>query len=174
MPAQEFYYLSDQDVAALIAYIKSLPPVDNELPVSTVGPIGRLLYLRGEMPLVPAELTDRNGEHPPAPEPGITVSYGWYLSTGCAGCHRQDFSGGTIPGAPPDWPPAPDLTPSGNLRNWSEQDFIQAMRTGIKPDGERFRPPMPYQALSALTDEELKAIWLFLQSLPPSKRDSNP
>jgi len=166
MPAQEFFHLGDEDLAALIYYLKTLPPVDNELPENSVGPIGRVLYLQGSMPLVPAELTDHAADHPAAPEPGITVQYGKYLTVGCTGCHGADFSGGPIPGVPPEWPPAANLTPAGNLRNWTEQGFIQAMRTGVKPSGERFSEYMPYAVLKAMTDDELKAVWLFLTSLP--------
>ncbi len=168
MPAQEFFYLSDTDLAALIAYLKTLPPVDHVPPKSSIGPLGRILYLTRQMPLVPAELTDHASEHPEAPTPGITVEYGRYLSTGCIGCHGQEFTGGPIPGAPPDWPPAADLTPSGNLKHWNESDFIRAMRTGIKPDGQPFSQQMPYQTLNAMTDDELKAVWLFLKSLTTS------
>ncbi len=166
MPAQEFFHLGDEDLAALIHYLKTLPPVDNELPENSVGPIGRVLYLQGNMPLVPAELTDHAADHPAAPEPGITVQYGKYLTVGCTGCHGADFTGGPIPGVPPDWPPAANLTPAGNLRNWTEQGFIQAVRTGVKPSGERFSEYMPYAVLKAMTDDELKAVWLFLTSLP--------
>ena len=166
MPAQEFFHLGDEDLATLIHYLKTLPPVDNELPENSIGPIGRVLYLQGNMPLIPAELTDHTADHPAAPEPGITVQYGKYLTVGCTGCHGADFTGGPIPGVPPDWPPAANLTPAGNLRNWTEQGFIQAVRTGVKPSGERFSEYMPYAVLKAMTDDELKAVWLFLTSLP--------
>ncbi len=167
MPAQEFYYLSDEDLGALIAYLKEVPPVDKEWPVSHVGPLGRVLFLAGQFPLVPAEMIDHQAPRPPAPPPGITVAYGRYLATGCVGCHMEDFAGGPIPGAPPDWPPAANLTPAGHVGEWSEADFITAMRTGVKPDGEPISQVMPFQSFGAMTDAELKALWLFLQSLPP-------
>lgn len=166
MPAHELFYLSDGDVAALIAYLKTLPAVDNVVPESTIGPLARLFYLIGKMPLIPAELTNHSAVHPDAPTPGVTVEYGRYLTVGCIGCHGKDFKGGPIPGTPPDWPPAADLTSSGNLKNWTESDFIKAMRSGKKPDGQDFSQYMPYQTLNAMTNEELKAVWLFLTSLP--------
>ncbi len=166
MPSLEFFHLSDEDLAALIAYLRTLPPVNKTLPVSTVGPLGRFLYLMGKIPLIHAELVDHSAAHPVAPSPAITVEYGRYLALGCMGCHGPRLTGGKIPGAPPEWPPAADLTPSGNLKNWDENDFIEAIRTGIKPNGQKFLPQMPYQTLNAMTDKELKAVWLFLQSLP--------
>lgn len=167
MPAQDFYHLSDEDLAALIAYLKSVPPVNNSLPDDAIGPLGRILFLAGQLPLVPAEMIDHDGPRPYAPPPGVTVEYGQYLAVTCTGCHGQDLSGGPIPGAPPNWPPAANLTPAGHLAEWSEGDFISAMRTGISPDGHEIDPVMPIEAVRAMTDEELKALWLFLQSLPP-------
>jgi len=167
MPSQEFYYLSDEDLGALIAYLKSVPPVDNEPPQDRVGPLGRVLFLAGQFPLIPAELIDHDGPRPQVPPPGVTVEYGRYLAVGCIGCHGPDYAGGPIPGGSPDWPPAANLTPAGQLAGWTEAGFIAAMRTGVKPGGERFNEAMPYEAVGAMTDEELKALWLFLQSLPP-------
>ena len=166
MPAQEFYYLSDEDLGALIAYMRTIPPVDNVPPEDAVRPLGRILFLAGKFPLIPAEMIDHDAPRPEAPEPGVTVAYGQYLAVGCAGCHGQDFTGGPIPGMPPGTPPAADLTPSGHVADWSEAEFIAAMRTGVSPDGHEISPVMPLEAVGAMTDDELKAIWLFLQSLP--------
>lgn len=170
MPSQEFYFLSDEDLGALIAYLKTIPPVDNPIPENRVGPMGRVLFLAGEFPLVPAELIDHAGSRPSAPPPGVTVEYGQYLAVGCAGCHGSDFSGGPIPGAPPEWPPAENLTPAGDLATWTEADFIETMRTGVTPSGHELNSEyMPWPVVGRMTDDELKAIWLYLQSLPPKQ-----
>lgn len=167
MPAQEFYYLSDADLGAVIAYIRSVPPVDTALPAKTVGPLGRVLFLSGQFELLPAELVDHTGPRPVAPEPGVTVEYGQYLAVGCIGCHGPGFSGGPIPGAPPEFPPARNLTPGGELAGWSEADFITTMRTGVTPGGKPLDNEfMPWKTIGQMTDDELKAVWLFLQSLP--------
>lgn len=166
MPAHEYFFLSNEDLNAIIVYLKTIPSVDKEIPENSIGPIARILYLKGDLSLIPAEQIDHSQEHPEAPKPGISVAYGEYLAIGCIGCHGKDFKGGPIPGMPPDWPPAADITPGGKLKNWSEEDFITAMRTGIKPDGQPFSPYMPYQTLQAMTDTELRALWLFLSSLP--------
>lgn len=169
MPAQEFYFLSDEDLGALIAYIKSVTPVDKTLPENSIGPLGRVLFLAGQLPLIPAEMVDHNAPRPVAPEPGVTVEYGQYMAVGCVGCHGPNFSGGPITGVPPDWPPASNLTPAGNLKNWSEDDFITAMRTGLTPEGYNLNATyMPWPGLGQMTDDELKAIWVYLQSLPPA------
>lgn len=170
MPAQEFYYLSDADLGEIIAYVKSIPPADNELPANTVGLLGRVLLLTGQIELLPVEVIDHTGPRPSAPEPGVTVEYGEYLAVGCIGCHGQDFSGGPITGAPPDWPAPPNLTPGGGLAGWSEEDFITTMRTGVTPIGRQLRNEyMPWEVIGQMTDDELKATWLYLQSLPPKE-----
>jgi mono/diheme cytochrome c family protein len=168
MPSQEFYYLSDVDLGMLIAYLKSVPPVDNELPKNRGGPLGRVLYLTGQVALVPAELIDHTAPRPTAPEPGVTVAYGEYLAVACMGCHGAGYSGGPIPGAPPDSVPAANITPDqeSGIGTWSEVDFFRALREGERPDGSQISPEMPWKATAQMTDDELKAMWLYLQSLP--------
>lgn len=177
MPAQEFYYFSDKDLGDLIAYVKSVPAVDNELPASEVRPLGRVLFLAGQLDLVPAELIDHTGPRPVTPEPGVTTQYGEYLAAvgGCHGCHGPGLSGGPVPGTPPDdpdFPPAANITPGGKVADWSEADFIQAMRTGQRPDGSQIHPFMPWAAIGQMTDDELKATWAYVQSVP-AKPDGN-
>lgn len=169
MPAQEMNHLSDEDLGALIAYLRTVPAVDNKLPDNSVGLLGRVLLVTGQIPLLPAELIDHDAPLAAAPEPGITAEYGLYLARGCQGCHGSDLAGGPIPGAPPDAPPAPNLTPAGNLGNWSENDFFSTMRSGATPDGRQLDGEwMPWQTTAKMTDDELKAVWLFLQSVPSS------
>ena len=63
--------------------------------------------------------------------------------------------------------PAPNLTPGGGLARWSEADFINTLRTGTTPDGRQLDNEfMLWEDIGLLTDDELKAIWLYLQSLP--------
>jgi mono/diheme cytochrome c family protein len=170
MPAHEFSVLSDEDVGAIIAYIRAQPPVDNVLPESKPGPLARVLFLTGDLPLLPVELIDHESPRPPAPEPGVTVEYGEYLAVVCQGCHQADYAGGPIPGAPPDAPPALNLTPGGELAGWTEADFIATIRTGVTPGGRVLDPSMPAGQFTAMTDDELKAIFLFLQSLPSKEQ----
>lgn len=168
MPADDYYHLSDADLGAVIAYLKSLPPVDSEQPDSSVGPLARALNLAGQFPLFSAERIDHTGPRPTAPPAGPTAEYGKYLvSVGCAGCHGPGLSGGPVPSFPPDAPPALNLTSGGEMGVWSEADFFNAMRTGVNPAGRELDSEwMPWPAFKQLTDEELRAIWLHLQSVP--------
>ena len=170
MPSNQHYIMSDKDLGALLAYIQSLPPVDNELPGLTLNLFPRLMYVLGPMDfLVPAELIDHDAPRPPAPERGVTAKYGEYLAGLCSLCHGPGFSGGPIPGTPPEDPPALNLTPAGELAAWTFEDFLTAMRSGVTPSGRQLRDEyMPYQTLfGEMSDEEWEAIWLFLQTLPP-------
>jgi mono/diheme cytochrome c family protein len=169
MPAQTFYPMSDKDLGAIIAYVKSVPPVDNELPKLKLGVLPRVMFLAGQMDFaVPAEIIDHNAPRPPAPEQGVTADYGKYLAGLCTLCHGAGFSGGPIPGTPPSDPPALNLTPGGELVGWTFDDFLHAMRTGVTPGGRQLREEfMPYKSLFGdMTDDEWEAIWLYLQTLP--------
>lgn len=167
MPSQEFSHLSDQDTGDLLAYLHSLPAVDRTPPENRIGPIGRVLFLAGKIPLLPAEVVDHEST-PALPEVGPTAAYGAYLSAACVGCHGKAFAGGHIPGTPPDWPDAANLTPvPGGLADWSEADFRKALREGIAPGGRQLQTRyMPVSATRHLTDVEVSALFAFLRSLP--------
>ncbi len=166
MPSNEFNHFSDEDLAAIIAYVRAQPPVDNELPKSKVGLLPRLLYVTNKLDLVPAELID-HAKHPPTIPAGVTREYGEYMAQtgGCFGCHGPGLSGGPIPGAPPSFPKATNITPTG-IGKWTEAQFIQAMRSGVRPDGTAINPFMPWNAVGQLSDDELRALWLYLTSVP--------
>ncbi|HLF36395.1 MAG TPA: cytochrome c, partial [Anaerolineales bacterium] len=74
MPSNSYYYIGDVDLAAIIAYLKSLPPVDNELPERDLGLLYQLAIL-SDPSLIPAEVIDHTGPRPPAPEPGVNAEY---------------------------------------------------------------------------------------------------
>jgi mono/diheme cytochrome c family protein len=168
MPSHEYNVLTDEDLSALVAYLRSVPPVDNSPAKSTVGPIGRLLFLKGDLHLLPAEIIDHDAPRPTAPVPGPTAEYGAYLSTGCTGCHGASFSGGKIPGTPPEFPPAANITPDPEtgIGAWTEADFFRSLREGRRPDGSELAAEMPWQLTRQMTDDEIRAIWLHLRSVP--------
>jgi mono/diheme cytochrome c family protein len=161
MPSTMFYHFSDRDLGAIIAYLQSLPPVDNELPDKQIGLMGRLIILQ-EPSLLPAQQIDHDAPRPPVPEPAVTAEYGRYLSMSCQLCHGEDLAGSDEPGA------GLNLTPAGDLYDWTEADFIRTMRTGVTPEGDNLNPDlMPWKRIGEMNDEELRAIWLYLQTLSP-------
>lgn len=168
MPSKDFTELSDRDVAAIVGYIKSLPPVDRQVPAIAMGPVARVLLAVGKFRLS-ADLIDHAPAAAPAVIPaGITPEYGRYLATTCTGCHNSHFSGGKIAEGPPDWPPAANLTRGNGTRiaGWTEADFIRTLRTMKAPDGTPVNPVMP-AVFGQMDDTELKALWSYLQTLPP-------
>ena len=168
MPANDFAGLSDADVAALIAYLRSVPAVRAALPELEVGPLARVLWLFGAFPLLPAENVAHDPGPRTAPVAAVTAEYGRYVAQSCTGCHGEDFAGGPLAGAPPSLPPPTNLTPHPTgLAAWSEEDFIVAMRQGKRPDGSAIDPFMPWKNFGQMDDTELKAVWAYLRSLPP-------
>jgi mono/diheme cytochrome c family protein len=157
MPYRLFNRLSDEDAAALIAYLKSVPRVDRELSPTTLRLPGYLMVGTFD---VDELLPDRAGPEGGAPEPGPTAAYGRYLaSTTCVECHGQDLRGGKHPA--PQAPPGPSLVSAGS---WSLEEFARAVREGITPT-RRLTPWMPVKAFSDLTDVEVAALHRYLQNL---------
>lgn len=168
MPSLAFWHFSDQDLGAVIAYVKSATPVDNDLGQKSLKPVGRILLSVGAFgDILAAEVLDHDALRPSAPPQAVTADYGQYLvdTLDCRSCHAATLVGGQSP--EPGAPSSPDLTPAGILSVWSSADFIQTMRTGSTPYGRQLDPAfMPYEEYSRLTDEDLTAIFLYLQSLP--------
>lgn len=165
MTSQAFYYWSDADVGAVIAYMKQVPPVDNVLPARNFAAIGRVMVGTGLIPPLSVDLIDHSTSPPPAPEPGVTIAYGEYLARTCSECHGEQLNG--MPFGPPgEEVPSPNLTPGGELAAWSEEDFFDSLRRGITPSGNVLSTEMPWLYYGRMSDEELKAIWMYLQSLP--------
>ena len=165
MPSDDFQTMSDADVTALIAYVRSVPPVDREIAPSTLRPLGRALLVAGQLPVLAAEriVAPRHATPIPAPDAG----YGRYLADvgGCTGCHGPGLSGGPIPGAPPEWTPAANLTPAG-IGSWSKADFERALRRGVRPDGTPIDTVMPWRSTARMTEDEVTALWAYLRTVP--------
>jgi len=168
MPSEYYYYINDQELGEMIAYLKTSASVENQLPSTHIQPLGIVLIGAGAFgDLIAAEKIDHQAARPAVVEPGVTVAYGDYLVRAgqCSTCHGDDLQGGKDPD--PYAPPAPDLTRRGELAAWSEADFIQVFRTGKTPTGRPLNQYMPWREIGRMTDDELKAMWLYLQSLPP-------
>jgi mono/diheme cytochrome c family protein len=172
MPSTEFYYLSEVDLGRVIAYIKSVPPENRKMPPSQLSFTGRIVMnITKEITFLPAEIIPHDAPRPQAPKAGATPEYGEYLTYSCKVCHGLTLSGGEIPGFPPEWPAAPNLT-FGNgsrLPGWSEADFIQLIRTGMKHAHAINPDYMPWESYRHMTDEELRAVYAYLKSLPPKE-----
>lgn len=172
MPSHEYNPLGERDVKALIAYLQQLEPVDNVQPDPSPGPMMRILYLQGSVPLlVSAELIDHDKEIPEAPEVAPTREYGEYVANMCKGCHGETFSGGPIPGVPPDFPPATNLTPhESGIKDWSREDFETVLTEGKTPDGKRLdKKYMPWNLTKRMLEEERAALYKYFMSVAPKE-----
>jgi mono/diheme cytochrome c family protein len=165
MPSPEWHEMADADVAAIVAFLQQLPPSDHQPPPLEVRPVGRVMWLLGQFPLLPAQAIDHSPRARVAPPVGPTAEYGKYIAQGCKGCHGEDYAGQHVPGTPPAFPDAQNLTPAA-LGAWQEADFVRAMRTGVRPDGSKIDPFMPWKNFGQMDDVELQAIWAYLKSLP--------
>jgi mono/diheme cytochrome c family protein len=160
MPAEAYNLLSDVDLAAMIGYLRTLPPVDRETKPPRLGPMARALYVAAGFPLLPVKLIDHVAVRRVS-VPGPTAQYGQYLATVgiCRTCHGSDLAGTGEPGAP-------DLTRS-RLDAWTEADFFRALRRGQRPDGSPIDPEkMPWLRSGRMTDDEIRAVWAYIRSLP--------
>jgi cytochrome c553 len=167
MPSSDYINLSDADLASIVAYIKSLPAVDNVLPASSMGPVGRALFVAGMLPILHAERIDHGRVTVSNVTPAPTAEYGAYLaSVGCKGCHGPALAGGKIVDGPPAWPPAANLTPSGPTKDYTEAQFRTVLREGKRPNGFSVNEVMPFRLTKNLSDDEIHAIYLYLKTLP--------
>lgn len=170
MPSADYQQLTNEDLGRIIAYVRSVPPVDREFPPVEPGPILRLLLGTQSDALLQAVRAAQTADHTASLEPGPTVEYGAYLTAGCRGCHQPDFAGG--PTGEPGMPSAANLTPDSatGIGAWSQADFERAVRQGRRPDGREL-VGMPWRALSVATDDEVTAMWRYLRTVAPVTRE---
>jgi mono/diheme cytochrome c family protein len=161
MPSAQFYFLSDEEVGDLVAYLGSIDPVDHELPGTEFRLLGKFIAGMSEESLLePGMMLDK--PRVPMPEQGPTAEWGEYrASTICTVCHGTDLSGGQPPD--PSSPPAPDLRVAAS---WELDAFKTALRTGRTPAGRQLDGDfMPIGAFKHMTDTELEALHAYLQTL---------
>jgi mono/diheme cytochrome c family protein len=171
MPSVDYNRMSDADLAALVAYTRSLPPVAGESTVIRLPTVVKALYGIG----VIRDSAEKIDHRKPPSQPlaaAPTAQYGAYVANMCIGCHGASLSGGKIPGAPPDWPPAANLTPgAGSVMPTydSAEKFVAMMRTGKRPDGAPVSKVMPFMTLRNINDTDLNAMYAYLKGMPPKK-----
>jgi len=164
MPSHELSHLSEDDMAAIIAYCTQVPPVDREPLSFRIGPLGYVLSEFGLIPLLPAETTDHSISFHKPLERTISAEYGKYLATVCINCHGQNMKGGDSP--VPGGKYVADITATGNPGKWSDEQFITALHTGVTPEGKHLDPAeMPWPITKNFTPDELKALHTYLLTL---------
>jgi cytochrome c553 len=162
MPSGGFHGLSDADVQAVVAYLRSQPPSNREVPAPSFTALAGAFFGAGMFP---------TSAQPPingpvtAPPRAATADYGRYLTTatGCKDCHGENLTGGQAGGPAPAGPNLFALVPS-----WSEQQFITFFRSGTAPNGSQIDPNnMPWKDYSKIfEDQDLQGLYLYLKSKP--------
>ena len=167
MPLYLLRTLGDDDLAAIIAYLRAQPPVNNAVQKSTY-----------KKPL-PANYGPSLGSVM-APAKADKVRYGKYIVdlAHCMECHTtrnaqgdldehlvgaggQSLTGGWGTSV------SRNLTPhESGLKDWSDADIAKSIRTGRNRDGQPYRPPMGFEFYSGMNDEDISALIAYLRSLP--------
>ena len=153
--------LSDDDIAAVIAYIRSVPAAGQPTPIppDQLSPVGLVMVGTGLFPAGHAVFAGAIT----APAKAATADYGAYILSyhDCRTCHGADLNGG-VPGQ--FGPLGPSLAV---VKDWKPDEFIVALRTGVDPYGHRIDSSvMPWRVIGKMDDEELAAIYAYLKRLP--------
>jgi mono/diheme cytochrome c family protein len=165
MPSEDYNRFTDADVAAIVAYARSLPPVPGEAGRIEMPLILKALYA-ADLVLDAPQRIDHTRPPAQAVAEGPTPEHGAYVANMCKGCHGEELRGGRIPGSPPDWPPAVDLTAAATYTMYDSLDKFRTMfRTGKRPGGEAIKV-MPFPTLGAMNDTDVEALYAYLRTLP--------
>jgi mono/diheme cytochrome c family protein len=168
MPSEDYNRLTDADLASLVAYVKALPPASGTGAEVVLPLPARVLYGFGAIQDAAAKI-DHGLPPAKAVAEGVTAQHGAYVANMCLGCHNPQLTGGRIPGGPPDWPPAANLTPVANsgMKAYAQPEaFMQMLKTGQRADGSKIQV-MPFESLRELNETDVRALHLYLRSLPP-------
>ena len=175
-------HLRDDDLAAVIAYLRSTAPVSHAVPEHDLSLFGKALMAFAIAPV--------STPVPPGDAPsGQTVERGAYLAndvSSCVSCHTNRGDDGQLVGPPfaggqrmdvaadatrvyvtPNLTPDPESSPIGR---WDEDTFLGRFRAPRHVEGS----PMPWGAFARLTDDDLRALYRYLRSLPPTRHDVGP
>jgi mono/diheme cytochrome c family protein len=167
MPSTEFLNLSDHELSDIVVYVRSLPPVDRTMKPVGIGPVFSFVVAFGANSLPAFGIDHQKAHQVEPPVEAASVEMGEHIAQVCRGCHGEHLSGGKISGDP-NMPIVANLTPhETGLKGWTETDFFRALRDGKRKDGTDILPQMPWKAYGQMNDVELKALWTYLQAVPP-------
>ena len=167
MPYELFRHMSDEDLASVVIFIRSLPPVRSELPPTKIP----FLFTR-LIQTAPQPVTE------PVPEPDLSApaKHGAYLAKigTCSDCHTplnpkfqpipgMDLAGGNLISAVA----SANLTPDASgIGYYDEALFIQTIRTGYVR-ARKLNSAMPWWIYDHMSDDDLKAVFAYLRTLKP-------
>lgn len=174
-PFMPFADLSEEDLVAILSFLRAEPPVEKAVPRPRLNLLGRAVrafVLEPRGPTRPVRATSPTG---------VTVERGEYLAysvANCVGCHtNRDLMTGAFVGPPfaggfrMGKHVSKNLTPdarTGWIRSWTEDDFVARLKSGAKPEGS----PMPWDSFARMSEDDMRAIYRFLQTVPPVENDT--
>jgi len=182
LPFMPFQELSEEDMIAIISYIRTLAPVKNEVPDNYFNFLGKIVKTFILKPSMPQSKPVYSIARDTTPEYGKYMAH--YVAN-CYGCHtNRDMKTGAFIGEPfaggLQFEPSPEtqgygfitpnLTPdpeTGRMQGWTEAVFMKRMRSGRVHKTS----PMPWGPFSRMDDNDLKAIYRYLQTVPPVKHE---
>lgn len=166
-----FHNTSDEDLAAIISYLRAQPPVKKEIPDHEFNTLGKVIKAFLIKPVGP------DGEVPVSVKKDSSAEYGKYLAlavSNCAGCHtKRDMMTGAFTGElfaggmEIEGLITPNLTTdsSSTIFTWDQQKFINRFREGKKIK----QSPMPWNSFRRMSDDDLIAVYKYLKTLKPQK-----
>ncbi len=164
MPSHETTLLSQQDMAALIAYCRQIPKVDNVVPANDLGPVAMIMSYLDKMPLLSVEKIDHTRPMIVRADSTEGAAQGKYLAVSCSGCHRENFKGGEP--LAPGFPPVPDITRAGHVGKWTKAQFIATLTSGRTPEGHVLKnEDMPWKMTAQYTLGELYSLYAYRKSI---------
>jgi len=190
MPIDWYHGMSDDDVLAVVAYLRSFQPVKNTVPEREPSFFAKALFTFKMIAPKEQILTPIA-----TPHRGITPEYGRYVSSqiaDCADCHTprnlQDgafymdslFAGSSFAYGDEAGEPlvsfARNITPDveTGIGAWTKDQFIEAVTTGMRPDGTVLTTHMPYAYYKFWNMDDLEAVYAYLKTLPAMKRTVPP
>src|SRR3972149_4988162 len=167
----EFKYFSDEDLASIVVYLRTLPPVKNKLPKRNIPENVQKAIVNFPLPI-----------YKPVPEPDFSnvMERGKYITeiSGCVGCHTAwenplnpgAFAGGLLLDRAKDSAYTANITPDQSGLFYDEDTFINVIRTG---KGGAMHSLMPWIVIKNYTDEDLRAIYRYLKTVPPVRHYIN-
>ncbi|HYC60250.1 MAG TPA: c-type cytochrome [Thermoanaerobaculia bacterium] len=183
MPFMEFHHMSDDDLQAVISYLRSQPAVRKEVAPHQLTFLGKTIAAFILKPVGPKSTPSKT-----APAEEATVERGEYIANslaGCAGCHTKRnpldgsyqaarFSGGMeMPIDAKRMLVTPNLTPdpkTGRIASWPEEQFVGRFGAGVGVEGTH----MPWKMYQRMSKTDLQAIYRYLRSLEPVQNATGP
>jgi cytochrome c553 len=169
MPSEDYNRLTDEDMAALVAYLQQMPAVPGVRAQIDVPVPVKVLYGFGVIQDAAEKIDHTLPPSRPVPVQ-VSAQYGAYVANACIGCHGPQLSGGKIPGGAPTWPAAANITPGKGgtmVRYQTPELFIAMLRGGHRPDGTPISRVMPFDSFAQMNDTDLRALHAYLQTVPP-------